>query len=86
MADVTYNTEAFPALLATLERIQPPLLLLAYKERDISERDLWDMIKQSKCSMELVQVSNVPGAGGAPVEIWAGVPGSSGNSADATSR
>jgi len=31
MADVTYNTDAFPALLATLRRIRFGILLLGYK-------------------------------------------------------
>jgi hypothetical protein len=80
MADVTYNTSSFPALLRTLasllapsaaahdggeddgvadddadddddpgsperdERGHDPLVLLAYKERDPAERQLWDMM------------------------------------------
>lgn len=47
-ADVTYNTSSFPALLCTLITILTPptptsplpLLLLAYKQRDESEREL----------------------------------------------
>lgn len=75
MADVTYNTAAFPALLATLERLRPPLLVLGYKERDVAERELWDMLRASEMKMILERVGNVAGAGGVPVEIWVGTPG-----------
>ncbi|EJD37637.1 hypothetical protein AURDEDRAFT_146987 [Auricularia subglabra TFB-10046 SS5] len=68
MADVTYNTAAFPSLVATIELLNPPLLLMGYKERDPAERELWDMLK----SVRLTRVDEVPGAGGAPVEIWIG--------------
>ncbi|KAF5367828.1 hypothetical protein D9757_010330 [Collybiopsis confluens] len=51
MADVTYNTSSFPALIRTLSNLinlnppslPPPIILLGYKERDSAERTLWDM-------------------------------------------
>ena len=58
MADVAYNTSSFPALLSTLASLlalsdhdgnaaagaRESLVLLAYKERDPGERQLWDMM------------------------------------------
>ncbi|KAH8111060.1 putative methyltransferase-domain-containing protein [Phellopilus nigrolimitatus] len=90
MADVTYNTDSFPALIGTLSRlsrsrkglarqtnqaVQPPQLpettaLLAYKERDPDERRLWDMALA--IGLRLDEVARVRGAGGHPVEIYAG--------------
>jgi protein N-lysine methyltransferase METTL21D len=94
MADVTYNTSSFPALLRTLssllalsdhrrqcvagpdahEPIAPgngPLVLLAYKERDPGERQLWDMMVR-ETGVVLECVGKQAGAGGLPVEIWLG--------------
>ncbi|KZW01337.1 hypothetical protein EXIGLDRAFT_830080 [Exidia glandulosa HHB12029] len=73
MADVTYNTAAFPSLISTLKRLAPPLVLMGYKERDLAERDLWRMLEESQLRMKLVRVEDVRGAGGAPVEVWVGV-------------
>lgn len=75
-ADVTYNTASFPALVATLERLlkpakegEAPLLLLAYKQRDTSERDLWDMLGER--GIGTVLVDTVRGAEEhGQVEIW----------------
>ena len=102
MADVTYNTSSFPALLRTLasllalsaahhhhvaiadgadnddgpgsqERHDGPLVLLAYKERDPAERQLWDMMaRDSEMGVVLECVGKQAGAGGLPVEIWLG--------------
>jgi len=110
MADVTYNTSSFPALLRTLAALlvlstrdshdsdvaEPdahpdpddpgvlqghdheeerqhgePLVLLAYKERDPAERQLWDMMAR-ETGVVLECVGKQPGAGGFPVEIWLG--------------
>lgn len=110
MADVTYNTSSFPALLRTLAALlalgtnpshdsgiaEPdshpksddpgasrdhdgeeerghgePLVLLAYKERDPAERQLWDMMAR-ETGVILECVGKQPGAGGLPVEIWMG--------------
>lgn len=79
MADVTYNTNMFPALLQTLDALvrvrmgissQPPLILLAYKERDPGERTLFGLASALNLRFELV--SQLPGAGGHPIEIYIG--------------
>jgi len=86
MADVTYNTASFPSLIRTLKnlltlpaqlnmeegntRLSSPLALLAYKERDPSERTLWEMARGVGIHFE--QIDAVSGAGGDPVEIWVG--------------
>ncbi|KAH7913823.1 putative methyltransferase-domain-containing protein [Hygrophoropsis aurantiaca] len=81
MADVTYNTSSFPSLINTLSRLihfsttktsnpNPPLILLGYKERDPSERILWEMADKLSIKFELVGAKI--GAGGIPVEIWLG--------------
>lgn len=115
MADVTYNTSSFPALLRTLASLldlndaqshrdddvpndavcdddsdpgsqekkadrdcelergcgHDPLVLLAYKERDPAERQLWDMMAR-ETGIVLECVGRQAGAGGLPVEIWLG--------------
>ncbi|KAG9223826.1 hypothetical protein CCMSSC00406_0007688 [Pleurotus cornucopiae] len=76
MADVTYNTASFPALVKTLDGLvklsvrsgKQPLILLGYKERDEAERTLWDMVKE--IGIDFQQVGKREGAGGFPVEIW----------------
>lgn len=80
MADVTYNTASFPALISTLSRLvgfsrskwadRRPSILLGYKERDVAERTLWNMAKDVGIDFEQVGVVN--GAGGAQIEIWVG--------------
>jgi hypothetical protein len=77
MADVTYNTSSFPALIRTISTLirtkedrGPPLLLLGYKERDPAERMLWDMMKDIGFMLEMV--GKRKGAGGASVEVWVG--------------
>jgi protein N-lysine methyltransferase METTL21D len=48
-----------------------PLVLLAYKERDPAERQLWDMmVRETGTVFECV--GRQAGAGGLPVEIWLG--------------
>ncbi|TFY50616.1 hypothetical protein EVG20_g11420, partial [Dentipellis fragilis] len=91
MADVTYNTASFPALVQTIKALialslplpsdpedagdththKRPLVLLAYKQRDPAERELWDMLEK-EASVQLEQVGAVAGAGGDAVEIWIG--------------
>ncbi|KAH6916111.1 putative methyltransferase-domain-containing protein [Coprinopsis sp. MPI-PUGE-AT-0042] len=74
MADVTYNTSSFPVLVNTLRSIVEanpdtrPCFLLGYKQRDESERSLWDMAKA--IGLHFAQVGEIPGYGGAPIEIW----------------
>jgi len=75
MADVTYNTSSFPALIQTLSNLvklgtKPPTILLGYKERDPEERTLWEMARNIGISFK--QIGERKGAGGAPVEIWLG--------------
>lgn len=80
MADVTYNTTSFPALINTLSRLAEfskskradryPSILLGYKERDVAERTLWNMAKEAGIVLE--QVGVVSGAGGTAIEIWIG--------------
>ncbi len=48
-----------------------PLVLLAYKERDPAERQLWDMMTR-ETGIVLECVGKQTGAGGLPVEIWLG--------------
>ena len=48
-----------------------PLVLLAYKERDPAERQLWDMMTR-ETGIVLECVGRQAGAGGLPVEIWLG--------------
>ncbi|WVW80047.1 hypothetical protein I302_102020 [Kwoniella bestiolae CBS 10118] len=78
-ADVTYNTSAFPSLLRTLTSLlapspakKPPILILAYKQRDPSERDLWTMLQEKGVSLRLVdKVVGVERDQG-ETEIWIG--------------
>lgn len=75
MSDVTYNTSSFPALLKTLNNLLDlsphARIMLAYKERHDSERVVWPMFEE-QVGLQIHKVDNVPGAGGAPVEIWLG--------------
>jgi hypothetical protein len=48
-----------------------PLVLLAYKERDPAERQLWDMMTR-ETGVVLECVGRQDGAGELPVEIWLG--------------
>lgn len=80
MADVTYNTASFSALINTLSRLiqfsrskrngHSPLIVMGYKERDAAERTLWDMVQEAGINLE--QVTEVKGAGGKAIEIWVG--------------
>lgn len=80
MADVAYNTASFDSLIRTLDRLLrvgdqtngcgQPLVLLGYKERDAAERTLWDMTRA--LGVTLQKIGEKAGAGGLPVEIWAG--------------
>lgn len=81
-ADVTYNTSAFPSLLSTLTSLllpsassaslpNRPLLVLAYKERDPAERELWGMLKEK--GIDMVMVDEIKGAEDyGSTEIWIG--------------
>jgi hypothetical protein len=79
MADVTYNTTSFPSLIRTLSNliqfgakrtVEPPVVLLGYKERDPAERTLWEMAV--KIGVNFERVGERVGSGGKEVEIWAG--------------
>lgn len=80
MADVTYNTESFSALIGTLSRLiqfckhkrngRPPRVLMGYKERHPDERSLWG--RANDISLHFQKIACVNGAGGNPVEIWLG--------------
>lgn len=80
MADVTYNTASFPALIRTLSRLiefckdrrngRSPSILMGYKERHPDERSLWDRAKG--IGLHFQQITQVSGVGGQPVEIWLG--------------
>ncbi|KAF7308808.1 Rhomboid domain-containing protein [Mycena kentingensis (nom. inval.)] len=73
MADVTYNTASFPALVRTIKSLvnlgeTPPKVVMGYKERDAAERELWPMLLE--IGVELKRVGEVEGSGGTPIEIW----------------
>ena len=77
MADVTYNTASFPALVRTLDTLiglsssgKSPTIILGYKERDLEERTLWEMVKGIGVALE--RVGERVGAGREPVEFWIG--------------
>jgi hypothetical protein len=75
MADVTYNTAVFPALVRTLRLLlsgstPAPAVLLGFKERDMDERTLWPLL--AEIGLKLDKVDELPGAGDEPVEIWIG--------------
>ena len=78
MADVTYNTASFPALVQTLAGLRAlnpekiPCFLLGYKERDEAERTLWVMAEE--IGIKFDQVGMVPGHDSieAPIEVWVG--------------
>ncbi|KAJ3526936.1 hypothetical protein NM688_g8195 [Phlebia brevispora] len=79
MADVTYNTSSFPSLVRTLDKLlrlgddrgdrSTPTVLLGYKERDASERALWEMV--NGVGIKLEKIGEKAGADEPPVEIWA---------------
>ncbi|KEP54419.1 putative methyltransferase [Rhizoctonia solani 123E] len=78
MADVTYNTASFGALLDTVTGLlrgpsAPGLsavVLLAYKSRDPAERTLW--IDAQRRGIVFVLVDTVKGVQEPAVEIWLG--------------
>ena len=76
MADVTYNTASFPSLVRTVVDLRTSnaraLVLMAYKQRDESERDLWVMLESN--GLRLQQVAAEGGSGGVQVEIWMAIP------------
>ncbi|KAG8756010.1 hypothetical protein FRC12_010716 [Ceratobasidium sp. 428] len=78
MADVTYNTASFSALLDTVVALlnesgpfsSSPMILLAYKCRDAAERTLWK--DAADRGILFVQVDSIRGAREPAVEIWLG--------------
>jgi len=77
MSDVSYNTSSFPALLRTLKLLiglpseHPPLLLIGYKKRDSSERQLWEsMVNDLGVTFERLGIRK--GTGGAHVSVFVG--------------
>jgi hypothetical protein len=93
MADVTYNTSSFPSLIKTLFKLlkssrtapalrhgHQPLVLLGYKQRDASERQMFELLKE-ELGLALVRVGSVEGWPGSgenggtqkeEIEIWLG--------------
>ena len=74
---MTYNTASFPPLLSTLTSLLKPkdgarpTLLLAYKQRDAAERDLWGQLEAEGIKLE--QVDTIQGSEEeGVVEIWLG--------------
>lgn len=60
-----------PHLEPLADASERPLLLLAYKERDPAERDLWQMLREK--GVEMVLVDRVQGAEErGETEIWVG--------------
>ncbi|ORY29539.1 hypothetical protein BCR39DRAFT_467467 [Naematelia encephala] len=76
-ADVTYNTASFPSLLSTLTALllpqgdERPYFLLAYKQRDAAERELWGMLDDKGIKVDLVALVQGAEEEG-EVEIWVG--------------
>ncbi|EJU01127.1 hypothetical protein DACRYDRAFT_53600, partial [Dacryopinax primogenitus] len=76
MSDVTYNTASFSALLKTMRSLRQlsrdanvdTLAVLAYKERDIAERELWAMMEKE--GFQFAKLEEITGHGGQPVELW----------------
>ncbi|KAF8587885.1 hypothetical protein K439DRAFT_1336887 [Ramaria rubella] len=78
LADVTYNSASFPSLVRTLANLlqsskaspegATPCILLAYKQRDSAERELWSMLREININMVLVD--KIGGASGEAIEIW----------------
>ncbi|KAJ7213781.1 hypothetical protein C8J57DRAFT_1096697, partial [Mycena rebaudengoi] len=73
MADVTYNTAVFPALVRTQKKLMEadsrrPRVIMGYKERDAGERELWAMAKEAGIDFELI--AEKPGSSGRAVEVW----------------
>ena len=59
------------SLLSPVSSKRKPELLLAYKQRDVAERDLWDLL--AKQGVEMEQVDTVRGSESeGQVEIWIG--------------
>jgi len=50
--------------------LPPTLAILAYKQRDTSERSLWKAA--ANVGIRFEKVAEVPGAGGEKIEIWIG--------------
>lgn len=79
-ADVTYNTASFPSLVRTLTALlrpaspdeKQPMLLLAYKQRDPGERELWKMLEDVGIVMRLADTIEGADGGEGAVEIWLG--------------
>lgn len=76
-----YELKYFSSLLRVLSSLiahttalskPPPLIILAFKEDDF-ERSLWDRMK-NKLGVTLEKADECAGSGGAPVEIWLGIP------------
>lgn len=70
-ADLDYHDESGCASRQWCRDDLDPLVLLAYKERDPAERQLWDMMAR-ETGIVLECVGKQAGAGGLPVEIWLG--------------
>ena len=86
MADVTYNTDVFPALIRTLARIRCTTHGLSQDTEDTEphkvppilfaykERDPAERALFDLCKVIGIQfklLSHIPGAGGNPIEVYA---------------
>ncbi|WWC68720.1 uncharacterized protein I206_102654 [Kwoniella pini CBS 10737] len=76
-ADVTYNTSTFPSLLRTLislftsNSLIKPLLILAYKQRDPAERELWNMLSSN--GIQMIMIDKIQGTQDeGETELWVG--------------
>lgn len=100
MADVTYNTASFPSLVRTIcNLVKPrgttsdntpvhrPYLLMAYKQRDYAERNLWPMLEEHGVVLTLIDKITAQCGGGdggsrensgsgvdEEIEIWGWLP------------
>lgn len=71
LSNLLLVSSASPPAVPSDTSCDPPLVLLAYKQRDPAERSLWDMVEK-ETGMRLVRVGEERGAGGEEVEIWIG--------------
>ena len=69
--DITKNEDNDRGARGGCELVHYPLVQSAYKERDLVERQLWDMMMRETGIVQ-EHIGKQVGAGGLPVEIWLG--------------